>query len=282
MSNTELVNENIEHLEMVPSEPNAIEQITRGEIDIQIATAKKYPRSMQLFKQRSIEMVTMDEDTAASCIYSRPVGKGADGQQTYAEGMSVRMAEIVGATYGNLRAQAMIVSQTNRQVVARGIAHDLETNFAASTEVIESTVNSKGQAYSERMRVTVAKAALAKARRDAIFQVVPKALCKHLETAAKNLISGSGQAFEVRRSKAITWLKSLKIDLKRVWEALGIKGEADINGDHLILLTGIKNAIIAGDTTADEAFPDDAKREALTKPLGEEMRKMAESEKKKG
>ena len=55
--------------------PNALEAITRGEIDCQISTAKKYPRSLTLFKERALAMATMDQETAESCIYVRPVGK---------------------------------------------------------------------------------------------------------------------------------------------------------------------------------------------------------------
>src|SRR5690242_20436143 len=77
-------------LELVPS--SALEAITRADTDVQITTAKKYPRSIELFKRRGIEMATIDEQTAESCLYARPVGKDFDtGKQKIAEGMSVRM-----------------------------------------------------------------------------------------------------------------------------------------------------------------------------------------------
>lgn len=49
-----------------------LEQITRGEIDMQIATAKKYPRSISKFKAKALEMATLDEETAESCFYNLP------------------------------------------------------------------------------------------------------------------------------------------------------------------------------------------------------------------
>jgi len=72
----------------------ALEQIEKANIDIQIATAHTYPRSLALFNKRALEMVTLDEETAQSCIYRRPVGK-EKGKVIYAEGKSIRMAEIV-------------------------------------------------------------------------------------------------------------------------------------------------------------------------------------------
>lgn len=244
----------METFELLPANNSALEQITRSEVDCQIATAHKFPRSMATFKKRALEMATLDEETAASCIYSRPVGK-ENGKQKFAEGMSVRMAEIVGASYGNLRVGAMIIEQTERQVKARGFAHDLESNFASTSEVIESTVKRDGTSYDERMRIVIAKACLAKARRDATFQVVPKALCKPVEAEARRVAVGDASTLANRRGVVMSWIGKLGIDVNRVFTALGVSGEDDIGLDELATLTGIKTAIKDGDVTVDEAFP---------------------------
>lgn len=246
MNTTEIVPQ--EQFSLAPV--SAIESITRGEIDVQISTAHRFPRSMQNFKRRAIEMATIDEETAASCLYSRPVGGGK-----FAEGLSVRTAEIVGACYGNLRVGAMIVEQTERYVTARGFAHDLESNFASACEVIESTVKRDGTPYDERMRVVIAKACLAKARRDATFQVVPKALCKPIESAARAIALGDATTLAARRDSVMGWIGKLGIDAGRVFAALGILGADEIGLDQLATLTGLKTAIKDGEVTVDEAFP---------------------------
>jgi hypothetical protein len=240
-------------LEVVP--PSANEAIESAAINSQIATAKRYPRSLQAFKQRATDMACIDEETAESCLYRRPVGM-KDGQQQYAEGMSVRMAEIVGASYGNLRVQSQIVEQTERFVRARGTAIDLESNFASSSEVIESTVKKDGRPYDERMRIVIAKSALAKARRDATFSVVPRALAKPVETAVRKLLMGDTETLTKRREKVVAWIGKLGIDPKRVYAALGIKGESDLGMEQLEALTGIRTAIRDNEVTLDEAFPD--------------------------
>lgn len=249
-------------LEVIPS--GSLEAITRAEVDVQIATAHKFPRSMATFKRRALEMATLDEETAASCLYSRPVGGGK-----FAEGMSIRMAEIVGASYGNLRVGAMIISQTERQVVCRGFAHDLESNFASTSEVVEATIKKDGRPYDERMRVVIAKACLAKARRDATFQVVPKALCKPVEAEARRVAIGDAQTIAKKRSNVITWIERLGIDKARVWKALNIAGEDDIGIDELTTLTGLKTAIKDGEVSVDEAFPDAAKARVGAPPATE-------------
>lgn len=248
-------------LEVVPA--GSLEAITRGEIDVQISTAHRFPRSIATFKKRALEMVGLDEETAASCIYSRPVGK-ENGKPVYAEGLSVRTAEIVGACYGNLRVGAMVIEQTERFVKARGFAHDLESNFASSSEVIESTVDRYGKPFSERMRVVIAKACVAKARRDATFQVVPKALCKPLEVEARRIAIGDATTIARRRSAVMEWVKKLGIPVERVFNALGISGEEDIGLDQLTTLTGLKTAIKDKDITIDEAFPEN--REEIKMP----------------
>ncbi len=242
--------------ELVAPTANVLDIQERASVDLQITTAKKYPRDLTRFKEHAVAIATLDEDSAESCIYRRPVGKDKNGNQTFAEGMSVRTAEIVGACYGNLRVGARIVEQTDRYVKAQGAAHDLENNFYATSEVIEATVDKYGKPYNERMSVVIAKAALAKARRDAIFQVVPRALAKPIEAAVKEMLYGNAQSLSKRRSTAASWIKKLGIDERRVFEALGVGGIEDLTQKHLETLTGIRTAMKDGDVNIDEAFPE--------------------------
>ena len=58
--------------EIVPL--SALESITRAEIDIQIATAKRFPRSMTRFLNEARGMVALDAELAAGCTYSSRAG----------------------------------------------------------------------------------------------------------------------------------------------------------------------------------------------------------------
>ncbi len=252
--------------ELVTVSQTALGTLEKASIDTQISTAHQWPRSIAKFRENAIAIVTLDEDTAASCIYRRPVGKDQNGKETYAEGMSVRMAEIVGNCYGNLRVGARLVEQTAEQVVAQGVAHDLESNFLSTSEVVESTLTKFGKPMSPRMRVVIAKAALAKARRDAIFQVVPKALAKPLETAARNLLFGNSTSISHWREKTVEWIAKLGIDEKRVWNALQIQGADDLKQPEFEILLGIKTALQNGDTDVDTAFPPIEAGSRFTQP----------------
>jgi hypothetical protein len=160
----------------------------------------------------------------------------------------------------------MLIEQTPRQVKARGFAHDLESNFASTSEVVEATVDRDGRPYSERMAVVVAKAALAKARRDAIFQVVPRALCKTLEDLARKTAIGDAATLEKRRGLVMEWIGKLGIPEARVFAAIGVKGIEDVGLKELELLTGLKTAIKEGDSTIEEAFPPDSQKPSVTMP----------------
>lgn len=239
--------------------PSAIMAMERAQIDTQVATAHQYPRSMERFKKSSLAMVQMDEETAESCIYCRPVGKekNANGEwmEKYAEGPSIRLAEIVAASYGNIRIASRIIEQTERFVRCEGVAHDLESNYAGKSECMESTVTKDGKPYSERQRALVAKVCLAKAYRDACFKVVPRALCKPAMEAAKKVSAAADRPIEERRKKARAWVASLKIDEQRVFAALGVKSWEVTTGDDLLKLTGLKTAIGDGDENIDTVFP---------------------------
>lgn len=240
--------------------PSAIMALERAAIDSQIATAKQYPRSLAQFQKRALEMVTLDEETAESCIYVRPVGK-KDGKMQYAEGPSIRLAEIVAACYGNLRVASRIIEQTPRYVKCEGVGHDLEVNSAGKSENIEPTVTKEGNPFSEGMRAVVAKATLAKAYRDAVFKVVPKALCKRIIDAAKQTAKGNMKSLDERRAQAENWVKGLqtkegkKLDEKRVFLAIGVKGWADFGDDELFTLRGLRTAINDGEATIEDSFP---------------------------
>jgi hypothetical protein len=268
-----MANDDTDNTPMEILQPSAVHALERAAIDTQVATAHQYPRSLEIFKKRAMSMALLDEDTAESCIYCRPVGKEQNdkGQwvEKIAEGPSIRLAEIVGCSYGNLRVASRIVEQTPLYVKCEGVCHDLESNYAGKSEIMESTAKKDGTPYSPRQRTVVAKVALAKAYRDAIFKVVPRALCKPILDAAKKVASGTDKPLEERRKKVRAWVGGLKIDEARVFAVLNVKGWSDVVDEHLIILTGLKTALSDGDKI-DEVFPAIEKRPQQTEGKKEE------------
>jgi len=90
------------------------ELVTRAEYDVQIATARRYPRSIKQFINTAMELVTLNEDVADDCIYALP----RDGKTI--EGPSARFAELILHAWGHTRAGARIVNEDSRFVTAQG------------------------------------------------------------------------------------------------------------------------------------------------------------------
>lgn len=230
------------------------------EIDIQVATAHRYPRNMEQFKTEALSMATIDEDTAASCFYKLPRKKKdeATGQwvQAYIEGPGVRLAEIVGSCWRNLRYAARIVREENGCVVAQGMAHDLERNVAMTLEVKRRITYSDGRRYNEDLITLASNAACAIALRNVIFKVVPKAFIDVIYHAAKKKAVGDATTLADRRYRAIDYFAKLGVSEQRILQTLGKNSITDIGLEELEILTGVRTAIREGDAKIDEIFPE--------------------------
>ncbi len=151
-------------------------KLVRAELDMQITTAKAYPRNPDDFIQFATQLATQDEETAQSCFYCL-TRKSKDGKVTEIKGASIRLAEIAAASWGNLHAASRIVENDGKAITAEGVAWDLERNVRISSQVKRSIVTTNsGATYSHDMQILTGNAASSIALRNAIFKVIPKAL----------------------------------------------------------------------------------------------------------
>jgi len=226
-----------------------MEAQTRGEIDIQISTARRFPRSIRLFRDTALEMATLDEPTADSCFYVLPrSGKNI-------EGPSVRLAEICASAWGHMRVESRVVAEDEKFLVARAAAWDLQNNVAISIEVRRRITDKGGKRYNDDMISTTANAAISIALRNAVFKVIPAAYTRAIYMECRRVAIGDAATLADKRAKVLVALAKMGATNDRVFMMLGIRGEEDITLDHLGTLKGIGTAIRDGDTTVDEAFP---------------------------
>lgn len=233
-------------VEVLPE--SSLSQIMKAEIDTQISTAKAYPRSLKMFLDKATSMATVSEEIAASCSYALPRGGKA------LEGPSVRLAEIVCSTYGNIRAGARVIANDGKTVTAQGICHDLESNYSIAVEVKRKITDKFGKSYSEDMQVITGNAACAIAYRNAVFKVVPSALVSEIYEKAKQVARGSGETLVARRDKALTYFKGVGVTDKQICSILEIKKVEDIDLDKLDTLRGMLTLIKNGESTIQELF----------------------------
>jgi hypothetical protein len=227
---------------------HAIEAITRGEIDVQIATAKRFPRSLKTFKDRALEMATLDQDTAESCIYALP----RDGKTI--EGPSARLAEILASAYGNMRIEGRPVDDDGKFITARGTAFDIQNNVLIAFETKRRITSKNGKRFSDDMVGVTSNAATSIAIRNAVLKVVPKAFWGPVYEACRQVAVGDASTLVGRRDKMLAYFLKLGVVHEKVFRLLDIKGAEDITLEHLGTLKGLATAIKEGDTTVDEAF----------------------------
>jgi len=246
---------------------------TSAEIDMQIATAKRYPREISVFIKRAMELATIDEEVAGSMIYYLPRGGKS------IEGASVRLAEIVASSYGNLRVDARIVAIDETHITAEGTCIDLECNNAIRVQVKRRITNKYGKRYDEDLIVVTGNAACAIAFRNAVFKVIPFALIKPIYQAAIRTSVGEEKTLSVRRVAALEWFAKQGANKEKVLKLLERKDVDDLTLDDLTKLRGLMTAINEGDTTIEMTFKDAIAEESKNKLNDKLAEKKAKVEK---
>lgn len=250
-----------EENEVMTAESGTLALLNKSEIDMQIATAHKYPRSITRFRNEAMAMVTLSEKVAEECVYAIP-RKEKDketGQWVTKtlEGPSARFAEIIVSAWGNGRAGARVVSDEGDFVTAQGVMHDLERNVAITYEVQRRIVDAQGRRYKPDMIGVTANAASSIALRNAILKVIPKAFWNEIYEKARSTIMGDFATLGNRRSDALKAFQKYGVAPAKIYESLGIVGIEDITLEHLVTLRGMLTAIKDGDTTPEQAFSPD-------------------------
>lgn len=241
----------------------SLDRAERANIDIQVSTAKQYPRSISRCANNAVAIATMDKDTAQSCGYALPRG----GKPI--TGPSVHLAKIIAQQYGNLRAEAKVVEITDKQVVSRGTAWDLENNYAVSFEVRRSIIGRNGNRFSDDMITVTGNAANSIAYRNAIFGIVPKSITDKAYKAAQHLITGDLSDEEKlikRRDGAIKhFINTYGITEEEVIKLSGKHTVNQIQADEIALLLGFAQSLKDGDTTVEELMAPFRKGKAKAK-----------------
>lgn len=224
--------------------------LNASEIDMQIATAKKYPRSVKQFRNEAFQMATLTEDIAGECMYSLPRGGKA------IEGPSARFAEIVVSAWGNARAGARVISEDDRFVTAQGVFYDLQRNVSITYEVRRRITDRHGNKYKDDMVGVTSNAACSIALRNAILKGIPKAFWKDIYNEARRTAIGDAKTLATKRASMLEAFGKMGVVPERIFSLLAVEGEADITLDNLALLRGTFTAIKDGDTSIEQVFDE--------------------------
>lgn len=245
-------NSQVQTVEVMQAE--TLQSMDRAEIDMQIATAKRFPRNIQqcLDNIRALSMI--DEETMESCFYHLE-RKDKDGQIKEIEGMSVRMAEIFVSCWGNLRVATRIIGNDGRKITAQGICFDVQNNVAVSSETSRRITNKSGKTYSDDMQIVTGNAASAIAFRNAVFKVIPAAVTKSVTNEIKQkLLEMTSTKISQKRRNAVEWFTKRGVTEDELRKYLGTDNLETISAEKIVELRGVATAIREGSSSIDEVF----------------------------
>lgn len=231
-----------------------IYQQDKASIDMQISTAKAYPRDLQKAIQNSISIVTMDMEVAKSCCYS--LNKGGK----IIAGPSVYLARILAQQMGNMRVENRVVGFDATHATCEAVCFDLERNYAVRTQIKKSIVGNRGR-FTEDMCTIIANAGNAIAFRNAIFNVVDKSIVDKVYNAARGKITGDitdENKLIARRTSLIKGIKetfnSYNITDEEIAKCVGKNSVSHIGADEMVMLIGLANCLKEGEMTVESVF----------------------------
>lgn len=229
-----------------------MDAIEKANVDVQVSTAKQFPRNVTRAIQNSIVMATIDPETAQMMRYALPRG----GKPI--TGPSVHLAKLIVSNWGNIRAEAKVVQITDSQVVSRGTCWDLENNVATAIEVRRNIKGKGGQRFSDDMITVVGNAANSIAFRNAVFSVIPKAVTDKVYRAAQECITGNLSDEAKLLQKRTNCLKFFNDEYGITEEeAIKLCGKQTVNqikAEEIALMLGIYQSLKDGDTTVEEVM----------------------------
>ena len=227
--------------------------------DLQISTAKKYPRDLKTVLKNILFLATQDKETADNCFYSVI----RDGKTI--RGASIRLAEIITTCYGNIRASSKIISNDGKFVTAQGMCWDLENNTAFSIEVVRKITDDYGRPLTDDLVAIASNVASSVALRNSIFKVVPMAITAKIQEEIRKVIMGEAKDFESIRKSAVEYFTQKGVAEKNILSLFNKKSSEDLTRDDVFDLRGIATAIKEGDTTIERAFSLSSKGNAIGK-----------------
>ena len=239
-------------------------------VDGQVATAKKFPRSITRFRKEVLDLACLDEETAGSCLYAL-VRSGKT-----IEGPSARFAEILLYSWGNSRAEAAVIEEGPTHLKAQGTYYDLERNVAVRKVVQRRITDKTGRRYNDDMIGVTGNAAISIALRNAVFAGIPKALWRGMYDKARLASLGKGGTLTQARQKMVEYYGKLGVKPEQLFALLGVEGLEDVEEDQIITLRGVATAIRDGESTVEDVFNPRDTGGVATPNLQDRLRKKAE------
>lgn len=257
----------------------ATREIVSAEVDVQIATANRFPRNVDDFQDKLTTLAAMNQPVAESCFYALP-RRTKDGGTKHIVGPSIRFAEILTTAWKNLRVGSRVTevhvlpkwhaSDKWGHVTVEAACHDLESNVVWTKE------------YRQKIEVDPKKggvelatnSAQSRCARNAVLAAVPRALWQPvLDGEVKKCAAGTDEGIAERRAKALELYAAQGIPKERIAAHFRRQSAGELTSDDLLTLRTIWKSWRDGALESlEEAFPKPEKKKGdadKTDPPGE-------------
>lgn len=218
------------------------------EMTTQILLAHRFPRNERRSVTRAKSMATENKDIAESCFYSLPRSNKR------IVGPSVRLAEIMASTWGNLHVVVRQGDEADKWVTAVAHAYDMESLTSVSVEKRRRITTKDGQRYGDDMITNTANAVASITFRDAVFRVIPRCYVNEVYEAAREVALDGAKSMAERRTNAVKWWETQGVDSKKLLDHFGYKGVDELTVDDLDYLTGLRTGIKQRDYDVSDIF----------------------------
>ena len=232
-----------------------------AETQVKIHVAKTFPRNL-VESKKAIKRECSEISVAESAFFS--FGKGS----AMASGLSIRTAEMLARSYGNIDYGIIELSRTpaKRDQTGKVIEHgssemmafawDLENNVKKEIKFTVSAVRDKSggpSALSSERDLYENNANMGARRlRNCILALIPTELQSFAESECKATLAGGGDQKSLQKSveAMILMFNGAGVTSKMIEEKVGHSIDA-LNADDLTMMRGVWNAIKSGDKIAD-------------------------------
>lgn len=223
----------------------------KSEIDMQISTAKAYPRTVIKAMDESKAMISISPEIAAGCFYS--LTKGGN----IITGPSIRLAEILMSSWGNCNVGGRVIEESEEWVTVQGVAHDLETNVRFTSEIRRRITKKDGKRYSTDVIQSTIGAAIAIGIRNAIFKIVPTSIINELDRFAREKALGKIDKHKQLIDQWVEYyLNTYSVSSDLLCLKVGANSVDEITRPQLQILVGIGTALRDEQTTVEKEFND--------------------------
>jgi hypothetical protein len=260
---------------------SSLAEVEAAQIDQQIATARRYPRDPVAAIDKAKELAIYNAKTAQSCIYFRPIGRDKSGIQTFAEGPSIRLAEVLMSSWGNLRLGTRVVGEKDGNIHVQAMCHDLESNVSEVNEVARSVTGKSGR-YSDSMIQVVIAAASRIAFRNVVFSVIPKVYAEQIMDACRAKIVGNPAQRKDLMASLVEAFKEMGVDKKKLMSAIDRKDYPAGSDSELVFLVGLHNAIKDGLCDVQDVFGKKSSKPEIEEPTERPLAQAAGAQQQAG